>query len=149
MPTDTINFTLTHVNTRGDALPRNAVAVWLKAVFLVASIPPLFGWAPMPMVMLHTPLWQAQAVLWLIIIGCAISLIGIFYPDRLDGGTIEQLGLVVLFVGISLFVTILLRAVPTSWFGAVIYSGLAAAFGIQWWSIYLYRRSLRKAVDGE
>jgi len=124
-------------------MPRNAVAVWLKAVFLIASIPPLLGWTPLPMALLGIQTWQARSILILIIVGCAISLVGIFWPDRLDGGAIEQFGLIVLAVAISLFVVAFLQVIPTSWFGASTYTGLAIAFCIQWWSIRRYRRSLR------
>lgn len=123
-------------------MPRNAVAIWLKAVFLIASVPPLVGWAPLPMALKDSPEWQIKTVLILIITGCAVSLLGIFWPDRLDGGAIEQLGLIILMIGIGLFVYALVNAVPTSWFGVVVYAGLAIAFGIQWWSIREFRRSL-------
>ena len=123
-------------------MPRNAVAIWFKAVFMIASIPPLFGWTPLPMALQNASEWQVRAILILIIAGCFVSLVGIFWRNRLDGGAIEQFGLIILIVGIVLFVVALLNAVPTSWFGAIVYSGLAVAFGIQWWLIHRYRRSL-------
>lgn len=126
-------------------VPRNAVAVWLKAVFMIASTPPLFGWAPLPGVLQSVSTWHARSVLILIIAGCFISLIGIFWPDRLDGGAIEQLGLVILTIGIGLFVSAILVVVPRNWFSSVVYAGLAIAFVIQFWSIRRFRKSL--AID--
>lgn len=124
-------------------MPRNAVAVWLKAVFMIASVPPLFGWAPIPLSLQSASAWYARATLILIVVGCFVSLVGIFWRDRLDGGVIEQLGLSVLVVGVGLFVVALLRTSPVGWFGAVTYAGLSVAFIIQWLSIYRFRKSLR------
>lgn len=130
-------------------MPRNAVAIWLKLTFLLACIPLVAGWAPIPEAFGTAAEWHSKATLWLILIGCALSLGGIFWPDRLDGGAIEQLGLVVLTIGMLVFVYALTKTWPETWWGVCVYSGLTVAFAAQWWNIYRFRRSLRDAAGSD
>ena len=128
-------------------MPRNPIAIWLKTVFFVASILTAVDVLPNPQIFNGVPYWYADATLWLIGVGCGISLIGIFWPDRLDGGAIEMLGIVITIMGLLMFVYVLFKDLPRTAFGMVIYSGLTVCFGIQWVLIHRYRSSLRPTVE--
>jgi hypothetical protein len=121
----------------------NWSAVALKIYFIVVCLPIAIKVLPLPGTLQEESNWYGVCTIWLIILGCVISLFGIFKKDRLDGSIIEQVGLTSMILGFLMYSGALVKALPMSAFPMVICGGFAVFFLAQWIAIWKWRRPLR------
>lgn len=128
---------------------RDAAAIALYLYLVAALTPQLFRLLPLP------PVLQSHSNFFVIVttgalwVGCLIAALGRFWRDELDGGAIEQVGLIAAILGWLLYIWALVQILPTSWFGTTLCGGFLIAFGWQWWLIRRWRRSLRALAEGK
>jgi FtsH-binding integral membrane protein len=133
-------------------MQRNAVAVALMVYLLVAVGPVALKALPLPGTLDRSAGFYGMATVWLIICGCIVSLVGVFWFDRLDGSVIEQFGLVLVSLGFILYAAALARVLPMNqqaWLPLVLCGGFAVAFMVQLWIIYRWRKPLKGMVRGD
>ena len=128
------------------AMIRNYSAIGFKIYLIVVTIPVAVGVVPMPGTLAQEAPWYGFVTLWGVVVGCAISLVGIFMKDRLDGSVWEQVGLTSVILGLIGYALALTKALPTSWWPMALCFGLAFFFSLQWREIWKWRKPLRKMV---
>lgn len=125
-------------------MERNAVAIAFKIVLFVTQLAITIGIFPFPFSLQQMPLLYAHASVALIWSGSLISIIGIFWKDRLDGGAIEQFGLIIAIIGLILYNIAAARLFPMTWFQFSLALVPMAAFVVRFFQIRKYRRALKK-----
>ena len=110
-----------------------AVVLGVQAIRLV-PLPAALQNEPPSFVMITTlSLWA----------GCMVCAISRFWRDDLDGGAIEQTGLVFANIGWVLYIYAFAGVLPMGWFGFSLCGAFLVAFSAQWWGIHKWRRRLR------
>lgn len=129
-------------------LRHDAIAIALYLYLLLALTPQMFRLVPLPVALqAHSDYFIAitTSAVWL---GCLVCAVGRFWRDDLDGGAIEQLGLLIAIVGWLLYLYAFALILPMSWFGTTAVGGFLVAFVMQWWLIRRWRRRLRALATG-
>lgn len=131
----------------GHSMRRDAIAIALYIYLTVALIPQTFNLAPLPDTLQSMGRFMATVTSSAVWVGCALGVVGRLWRDQLDGGAIEQTGLVVSCVGWLLYLWAFWQVLPLAWFGFIACGGFLVAFGTQWWLIRRWRRRLRSLAE--
>lgn len=131
---------------------RTGTAYALKGVLAIASFRQAIGAVRLPGSLENGPDIFGQTAATTLFLGCVVSVVGIWWQSRkgarhhLDGLVIEQIGLVGVFVGCSLYVIALLfnaRPLDAAFAGGLSL-GLAVAAA---WQYYALRRHRRRILN--
>lgn len=122
---------------------RRPTAITYKALIGLMWTPTMLGLVPMPGSLANSPRGYAQVCATAVVVGCVISLIGLLWTrSRLTGLTIEQVGLVSIGGGCTMYF-VALFSVP-NWTAALPAMGLTAAFAVgaavQFFLIWRFRK---------
>lgn len=129
---------------------RRPTAITYKALIGLMWTPTALGLVPMPGSLANSPRLYAQVCAVAVVVGCLISLVGLLWlRSRLTGLTIEQVGLVLIAFGCTMYFVALLSVPNAS--AALPAMGLTAAFAVgaavQFFLISRFRR--QRAVAQE
>lgn len=101
---------------------------------------------PIPLALQGQPLFIQVITTGSLVLGCLVCMVSRFWRDDLDGGAIEQTGLLISFIGWALYIYAFALLLPMSWFGTFLCGAFLIMFFAQWWSIHKWRRRLRLRV---
>jgi len=130
----------------------DAIAISLYIYLTLVLSPQTFHLVPLPAALApHSDYFNAitTATLWL---GCLVCAVARFWRDDLDGGAIEQFGLLVAGIGWVLYLYAFAQLLPMGWFGTALCGGFLLAFAVQWWLIRRWRTRLHElavAANGD
>ena len=127
-------------------MPRNASAIALKLYLIAVLLPVGVRALPLPGTLQNESTAYGLFTVWLIIGGCAVAMLGVIWRDRLDGGVIEQFGLIMACLGFAMYGAVLATLFPMTWLPMTMCGGFAVAFGAQFFLIKRWRTTLRKAA---
>jgi hypothetical protein len=127
-------------------IPRNYSAIAFKIYLIVVSLPVAIGVVPMPGTLATESPWYGFVTLWSVVLGCAVSLTGIFMMDHLDGSVVEQVGLTFVILWLVGYGLALTKALPAGWWPMTLCFGISFFFGLQWREIWRWRRPLKQKI---
>jgi hypothetical protein len=118
---------------------RRPTAITYKSFLAVLWTPTALGLVPLPGSLANTPGIYGQTAAVAVVVGCVTSLIGLlWWGQRLTGLTIEQVGLVSIGGGCTLYLVALmgvpqpLVALPAMAFAAAFSAGAVVQFIMIW-----------------
>lgn len=124
---------------------RNAMVFVFKAVLALWLLPVAIG-GEAPRSLEQSPAWMTLGAPWAVIIGSAISIVGLTLRDRDDGIDLEQVGLVLVGVGLLIYGTAVFTGANLTqarWAAGICF-GLGLGAGARWWQMQRYQVSKRR-----
>jgi len=124
----------------------DAIAISLYVYLTLVLIPQTFHLTPLPLAMQDQSDFLNIMTTGSVWAGCLVCGVGRMWKDDLDGGAIEQFGLVASCIGWLLYLYAFVpMAIATGmgWFTASLCGWFLIAFGAQWWLIRRWRKRLR------
>lgn len=124
---------------------RNAMVFVFKAVLALWLLPAAVG-GEAPKSLEQSPAWMTHGAPWAVIIGAVISVVGLALRDRDDGIDLEQVGLVLVGIGLATYGTAVSTSatLTQSRWAAGICLGLAVGAVARWWQMQRYQVSKRR-----
>lgn len=124
---------------------RNAMEFGFKAVLGLWLLPVAVG-AELPRSLAESPGWMSRGAPWAVIIGAAISIVGLALRDRDNGIDLQQVGLILVGTGLLIYASAVVGSstLTQSRFAAGVCFGLAFGAAGRWWQMQRYVLAKRR-----